>query len=175
MQERRGDATFFDQPLTVVGPRLQSGDAGPKFILTAFNPETYEMSPFGLHDVEGKPVILNVVVSLDTPVCHTQTKRWQQEVDGLPGVEVLTISKDLPFAQQRWKDAEGVSHATLSAYRDDGFAIDYGVLMKELQLLQRSVFIIDAGGLLAYVEYVNEQTQEPDYESALAVARSLAV
>ncbi len=109
----------------------------------------------------------------DTPVCHTQTKRWEAEVESLPGLVILTISKDLPFAQARWKEREGVTHRTLSTYRDERFAADYGVLLKELQLLQRAVFIIDPAGDLVHVEYIQEQTQEPNYQAALEAAQAV--
>jgi thiol peroxidase len=170
-EERPGDATLRGNPVTVLGPRLEPGRKAPEFTLVAFDPKEFAMSPFGSADLRGKTALLNVVVSLDTPVCQTETKRWEREAAALTGVEVLTISKDLPFAQARWKSAEGVGHRTLSAYQDDNFALAYGVLLKEPRLLQRSVFVIGPDGQLRHVEYVKEQTQEPDYDAALAAAR----
>jgi thioredoxin-dependent peroxiredoxin len=171
MQERPGDATLMGNALTVVGTPLRVGDLAPGFTLIDFDPSTFAMSPFGLADLERKTALLNVVVSLDTPVCHKETKRWEDDARALQGVELLTVSKDLPFAQARWKGAEGVTHRTLSAYQDNQFAIDYGILLKEPSLLQRSVFVIGPDGRLKHVEYVKEQTQEPDYVAALTAAR----
>ena len=120
--------------------------------------------------------MLNVVVSLDTPVCHTQTRRCEAERKDLPAdVEILTISKDLPYAQARWKAAEGVTYRTLTAYQDDQFAVDYGVLFKEPRLLQRSMFVIDPDARIKHVEYVRELGKpEPDYETAFEAARRAA-
>jgi thioredoxin-dependent peroxiredoxin len=171
MQERPGDATLMGNALTVVGTPLHVGDLAPSFTLIDFDPSTFAMSPFGLADLGRKTALLNVVVSLDTPVCHKETKRWEDEARALQGVQFLTVSKDLPFAQARWKDAEDVTHRTLSAYQDNQFAIDYGILLKEPSLLQRSVFVIGPDGRLKHVEYVKEQTQEPDYVAALTAAR----
>jgi len=171
MQERTGEATLLGNPLTVVGAQLRAGDQAPDFTLIDFDPQAMSMSGLGPAQLRGTTAILNVVVSLDTPVCHVQTKRFESEVAQIPGVEVLTISKDLPFAQARWKAAEGVSHKTLSAYQDDRFATDYGVLLKEPHLLQRSIFVIGPDGRLRHTEYVAEQTQEPNYAAALDAAR----
>jgi thioredoxin-dependent peroxiredoxin len=175
MQERTGEATLLGNPLTVLGDRLDVGDPAPDFTLVDFDPSTMSMTGFGLEQLRGRTALLNVVVSLDTPVCHRETHRWEDEVRELSGVELITVSKDLPFAQARWKSAEGVGHRTLSAYQDDRFGIDYGVLLKEPHLLQRSVFVIGPDGRLRHVEYVGEQTQEPDYAAALEAARGAQV
>lgn len=172
--ERRGEAALLSNPLTVLGPRLRPGDRAPGFTLTDFDPASFQLKPFSLGELRGKTVLLSVVVSLDTPVCHVETRRWEDETRGIPGVEIITISADLPFAQARWKQAEGVNHRTLSAYRDEHFGIDYGVLVHESRLLQRSVFVIDRDGRLTHVEYVREQTEEPNYEAALEAARRTA-
>jgi thiol peroxidase len=175
MQERTGEATLMGNPLTVLGPQLRVGDAAPDFTLIDFDPKTMAMTGYGLAQLRGTTALLNVVLSLDTPVCHKETHRWEDEARGISGVELLTITKDLPFAQARWKSAEGVTHRTLSAYQDDRFGTDYGVLLKEPRLLQRSVFVIGPDGRLRHVEYVKEQTQEPDYGAALAAARLATV
>jgi thioredoxin-dependent peroxiredoxin len=175
MHERTGEATLLGNPLTVLGDRLGVGDSAPDFTLVDFDPGTMSMGGFGLEQLRGRTALLNVVVSLDTPVCHRETHRWEDEARGLAGVELITVSKDLPFAQARWKSAEGVTHRTLSAYQDDRFGIDYGVLLKEPRLLQRSVFVIGPDGRLRHVEYVSEQTQEPDYAAALEAARAAQV
>jgi thiol peroxidase len=171
MQERPGDATLLGNSLTVLGPRLEPGDLAPDFTLLDFDPATFQLTPFSLGEVHGKTALLSVVVSLDTPVCHIQTRRWEQEAAGVAGAKIITISRDLPFAQARWKQAEGVELRTLSAYQDERFGMDYGVLVKETRLLQRSIFVIGPDGRLAHVEYVREQTEEPDYDAALEAVR----
>jgi thiol peroxidase len=175
MTERTGEATLFGGPLTVVGAQLRAGDPAPDFTLIDFDPKSMAMTGYGLANLRGTTALLNVVLSLDTPVCHKETRRWEDEAANLAGVELLTITKDLPFAQARWKAAEGVGHRTLSAYQNDDFAIAYGVLFKEPHLLQRSVFVIGPDGRLRHVEYVKEQTEEPDYAAALEAARSATV
>jgi thiol peroxidase len=117
--------------------------------------------------------LLNVVNSLDTPVCNIETRRWIGLRGQLPDdVAVLTISMDLPFAQARWTAAEGVSHETLSSHKSERFGRDYGVLIKEWRLLQRAVFVIDRHDRIAYAEYVADQMREPEYEPALEAARA---
>ena len=117
--------------------------------------------------------LLNVVNSLDTPVCHVETHRWEALRADLPeNVRVYTVSMDLPFAQARWQQAESVTHQALSAHRNEQFGRDYGVLIKEWRLLQRAVFVIDADGRIAYAEYVPDQMREPDYDAALSCRSS---
>jgi thiol peroxidase len=171
VRERPGEATLLGDSLTVLGPRLEPGEVAPDFTLLDFDPAIFRFTPFSLGDLHGKTALLSVVVSLDTPVCHIQTRRWEQEAAGVPGAEVITISRDLPFAQARWKQAEGVGLRTLSAYQDERFGLDYGVLVKETRLLQRSIFVVAPDGRLAHVEYVREQTEEPDYDAALEAVR----
>src|SRR5258708_25864046 len=117
-----------------------------------------------LADSANRIRLLNVINSLDTPVCHVETHRWEALRDKLPeDVIVYTISMDLPFAQERWQKAEKVTHAALSAHRSEKFGQDYGLLIKEWRLLQRSVFVIDRHDHIAYTEYVPAQMQEPNY------------
>ena len=128
-----------------------------------------------LADSAGRVRLLNVVNSLDTPVCHVETRRWDALRADLPdGVTVYTISMDLPFAQARWGAAEGVEHQALSAHKGEEFGRDYGVLLKEWRLLQRAVFVIDRDNRIAYAEYVPDQMQEPDYDAAVTAARRAA-
>lgn len=128
-----------------------------------------------LADSAGSVRLLNVVNSLDTPVCHAETRRWEQLRGDLPaGVTVYTVSMDLPFAQARWCGAEGVAHRALSAHKDERFGADYGVLLKEWRLLQRAVFVIDHEGRIAHAEYVADQMREPDYHAAVAAVRAIA-
>jgi thiol peroxidase len=119
--------------------------------------------------------ILASVPSLDTPVCDTETRRFNEEAAKLPGVEILTISMDLPMAQKRWCGAAGVDKVrTLSDYRDRSFGPAYGVLIQELMLNARAVFVLDKDNTIRYVEYVKEVAEQPNYEAALVAARKLA-
>jgi thiol peroxidase len=115
-----------------------------------------------------------VVPSLDTPVCDLQTRRFNQEAARLgPDVQILTISMDLPFAQKRWCGAAGIERVTtLSDHREASFGTAYGVLIKELRLLARAVFVVDKDGVVRYVQIVPELSREPDYEAALAAAKA---
>ncbi len=169
MDERVGGAEEDGQPLTVVGRMLEPGEVAPGFTLDHFDGST--MSSVSLADLAGSVVVLNVLNSVDTPVCDVQTRR----VDRLfPGATVLTVSMDLPFALARWAAAAGVTHAALSSHRSEDFGRDYGVLIKEWRELQRSIFVIDPQGRLTYAEYVPDQNDEPDYDAAVAAVSRLA-
>ncbi len=173
MEERTGEAYELGERLTVAGTKLQPGDAAPDFALDSFDGEA--MQTVRIADSAGSVRLLNVVNSLDTPVCHVETHRWETMRGDLPeNVQVYTISMDLPFAQARWQSAENVTHRALSAHRDEQFGRDYGVLIKEWRLLQRAVFVIDASDHIAYAEYVGDQMHEPDYAAAIAAARRAA-
>lgn len=170
-QERTGEAYEFDERLTVIGPRLGPGEVAPDFSLDHFDGEAIQ--GVTLSDSDGAVRILNVVNSLDTPVCNVETRRWEQLRSSLPeGVVVLTISMDLPFAQARWGQDAGLRHSALSSHRSEEFGRDYGVLIKEWRLLQRAVFVVDGDRRLLHVEYVDDQMTEPDYQAAVDAARS---
>jgi thiol peroxidase len=173
MIERTGEAFEFDEKLTVAGKKLEVGDTAPDFTLDYFNPDSSMMSQVNLSDTAGKVRLLNVINSIDTPVCHVETHRWESSRSNeLPDeVVVYTISMDLPFAQARWNKNENVKHQALSGHRSEKFGQDYGVLLKEWRMLQRAVFIIGRDGKIAYAEYVNDQMQEPQYEPAIEAAR----
>jgi thiol peroxidase len=172
-EERTGEAFEFGEQLTVVGRKLAVGDTAPEFTLDQLEGEA--IKSVRLSDTAGEVRLLNVINSVDTPVCHIETHRWDKlRTDLPPGVVVYTVSMDLPFAQGRWGTGEGVGHALLSAHRDTRFAEDYGVLLKEWRLLQRSVFVIDGAGFLTHVEYVADQMMEPDYDAAVAAVRAVA-
>ncbi|EIA19257.1 thiol peroxidase [Listeria fleischmannii subsp. coloradonensis] len=116
--------------------------------------------------------IISVVPSIDTSVCSQQTRRFNEEASGLENTVVLTVSVDLPFAQKKWCAAEGLENViTLSDHRDLSFGEAYGVVMKELRLLARSVFVVDAAGKIVHAEYVSEGTNHPDYEKAIESAK----
>ena len=166
MVERQGAITMKGNPLTLIGPELKAGDLAPDAVLAANDLSEVKLSSF-----RGKKVIISVVPSLDTPVCDLQTKRFNQEALKLSGVAVLTISKDLPFAQKRWCGAAGASAVkTLSDYRGN-FGETYGVLIKGLGLLARSVFVIDEKGKVTYTQLVKEVTSEPNYDEALKAVK----
>jgi thioredoxin-dependent peroxiredoxin len=172
MRERIGEAFELAEQLTVVGDQLAPGDSAPDFALDHFNPVTQAMETISLRDSAGCVVLLNVINSLDTPVCHIETRRWENlRADLPPDTVVFTISMDLPFAQARWQSAENVSHRSLSAHKNEDFATDYGVLLREWRLLQRAVFVIGRDGNIAYAEYVPDQMREPDYDAAVAAVR----
>jgi thiol peroxidase len=171
--ERIGEAFELGEQLTVVGRRLERGDPAPDFTLDSFDGDA--MHTVRLADSAGSVRLLNVVNSLDTPVCHLETRRWEDlRADLPPDVQIYTVSMDLPFAQARWQSAENVTHRALSSHRDEHFGRDYGVLLKEWRLLQRAIFIIDRNDRIAYAEYVADQMREPDYGAAIAAARQVA-
>ncbi|MHC4471081.1 MAG: thiol peroxidase [Planctomycetota bacterium] len=172
MDERTGVVTFKGGPLTLLGSTPEEGQAAPAFtVRTGLGPDS-EYTP----DTDGGTVrILNVVPSLDTPVCSIQTKRMNEEAGSLPGVKVVTVSADLPPAQARWCGAEGVENVTCASdYFDGSFARGFGLRIKELGVLTRAVFVLDADGTVRYSQIVPEITQEPDYEPVLSAARELA-
>lgn len=162
--------TFKGNPMTLVGPELKVGDAAPDFAVVDGT-----LSAVNLASYQGKVKIISAVPSLDTPVCDTETRRFNQEAAGLPGdVAVLTISLDLPFAQKRWCGAAGIDKViTLSDYRDRSFGLAYGALIDELKLLARAIFVIDRGNVIRYIQFVPEVTQEPDYAAVIAAAKKL--
>src|SRR4030095_1352079 len=158
-------------PVTLVGPEIKAGQAAPDF--TAVD---NALAPVKLSDAQGKVVILSAVPSLDAPVCDTETRRFNTEAGKLPGgVEVWTISMDLPFAQKRWCGAGGATAVkTLSDFRGRGFGPGYGTLVKDgplAGLSARAVFVVGKDGKVAHAEYVKDITQEPNYDAALAAAK----
>ena len=164
MAERSGAITFQGNPLTLVGNEVKAGQKAPDFEVLDNG-----LSPVKLSSFAGKVVVISSVPSLDTPVCDLETRRFNDEAGQLGGdVVILTVSMDLPFAQKRWCGAAGVTHVkTMSDHRDAAFGMAYGVLIKELRLLARAVFVVDKAGTLRYVELVKEVTHEPDYDAAL--------
>lgn len=170
MSERAGAVTFKGAPLTLVGDEVPVGSAAPDFTATAT-----DMSARKLSDYKGKTVVLCSVPSLDTPVCDTQTRKFNEEAAKLgDDVVVLTVSLDLPFAQNRWCGAAGVENIeTLSDYKGNHeYATQYGRMIKELELLARSVAVIDQNGILVHSQLVKEVAEEPDYATALEAAKA---
>jgi thioredoxin-dependent peroxiredoxin len=172
VMERVGEAFELDEQLTILGRQLRVGDLAPDFALESFDPETQAMRVVRLGDTSGRVRLLNVVNSVDTPVCHIETRRWDGLRADLPDEVVLfTISMDLPFAQARWRSTERVGHELLSAHKDEGFGRAYGVFVKEWRLLQRAVFVIDRADRIVYADYVADQMAQPDYDAALTAAQ----
>lgn len=170
MSERTGLITIHGNPLTLLGNPVNVGDRAP-----AFAALDNDLNPKTLADFSGKVLLITSVPSLDTPVCDVETRRFNTDAGKLgANVHMLTISMDLPFAQKRWCAAAGIDHlTTLSDHRDASFGMAWGVLIKELRLLARAVFVVDASGVVKYTELVPEVTHEPNYEAALAAAKAL--
>ncbi|BBO36362.1 thiol peroxidase [Lacipirellula parvula] len=170
---RSGAVTFKGTPLTLAGKALAVGDAAPDFKLHYYKDGLKELT---LADLKGKPTLLSVVPSLDTPVCAIQTKKFNESVAALGDkINAVTVSLDLPFAQARFCGAEGIANMRVgSDYQDRNFGNSYGTLIEELKILSRAIFVLDGAGKVAYVEYVPEVASEPNYEPALAAVKSLA-
>jgi thioredoxin-dependent peroxiredoxin len=171
MNERTGIITIHGSPLTLLGPELKAGDKAPDFVLA-----DNDLGPKSLGDFAGKTLIISAVPSLDTPTCDIETRRFNKEAAALgEDIKILTVSMDLPFAQKRWCGAAGVQAVvTLSDYRSAAFGEAYGILIKELHLLARAVFVVDKTGTIKFVEIVKEVASEPNYEAILNAARAVA-
>jgi thiol peroxidase len=170
MQERAGLVTMKGEPLTLLGNPVKVGDRAPDFVVVANDLSTVNFSSF-----QGKVCIISSVPSLDTSVCSVQTRRFNEQASRLgPEVVTLTISMDLPFAQKRWCHAEDVENLqTLSDHRETSFGGAFGVLIKELRLLARAVFVVDKDGIIRHMQIVNELTNEPDYQPVLSAVQEL--
>ena len=168
-QERQGAVKFKGSPLTLLGPEMKVGAAAPEFHVV-----DQALSPVSWSSLKGNAWLVSVVPSLDTPICDMQTRRFNQEAAKLGNIGVLTVSMDLPFAQKRWCGAAGIDKVkVVSDYQDASFGKAYGVLIKELRLLIRAIFLVDRNGTVRYVEYVPEVTSHPNYDAALAAAGQL--
>lgn len=170
-EERKSAVTFKGNPITLVGPEVKVGDKAPDFKVLA-----NDLSEVTLANSKGKTRVISVVPSLDTPVCDLQTKRFNEEAGKFPkDVVVYTVSTDLPFAQKRWCGASSATNIqALSDHRETSFGTAYGVLIKELRLLSRAVFIVGADDKIQYAEYVKEVTQHPNYDAALNALKAVA-
>jgi thiol peroxidase len=157
-------------PLTLVGHEIKVGDAAPDVELL-----DNDLSPVKLSSYKGKVCIITSVPSLDTRVCDLETRRFNQEAGDLgDDFRILAISMDLPFAQKRWCGAASVDRViTLSDHREASFGKAYGVLIKELRLLARTVFILDREGTVRYIQIVKEITEEPDYDAVLQAVKGI--
>ena len=174
----REAVTFKGNPMTLVGPQLKVGDKAPEFKSHRFTPDKGLFGVSLADAAGGKPTMFSVVPSLDTPVCSTQTQKFNKELAGLAGkVNSYTVSVDVPFCAESF--CNDPTHKidqliSLSDYQERSFGQAYGVLIDELKLLSRSIFVVGKDGKIAYVEYVPEVTQEPNYEKAIAALKTAA-
>lgn len=163
--------TFKGNAMTLNGPEIAVKAAAPSFKVHYADGGIQALT---LDDLKGKPSIISVVPSIDTPVCAIQTKRFNTDLGSLGDkINAVTISRDLPFAQARFCGAEDVKMRVASDYQDHSFGKDFGVEIEELKLLTRAVFVLDADGNVAYKQIVAEVTEEPDYDAAMAALRML--
>lgn len=164
------EITLNGNKFSLSGAELNAGLKAPDFTLAA-----NDLSDVSLKDFKGRVVVLSAVPSLDTPTCSIETARFNKEAGKLGDkVKILTVSKDLPFAQARWCAAQGVKNLqTLSDYKNTSFSQDYGLLIKGLYLLTRAVFVIDGEGVIRYVQFVKEVSNEPDYKAVLDAVNEL--
>ena len=170
MEEHSGIVTMQGNPLTLLGNRVEVGDIAPDVELL-----DNDLSPVEVSSFKGKVCVISSVPSLDTPVCDMETRRFNTEAGDLgEDVVIITISMDLPFAQKRWCGAAGVNKVvTLSDHRDAAFGSAYGVLIKELRLLARAVFVLDKESKIHYIQIVKEVSEEPDYDAVLNEVKKL--
>lgn len=170
MQKKKNVVTMKGKPLTLAGKQVKVGDLAEDFEAVANDLSAVKFSSF-----RGKVCLISSVPSLDTSVCDIQTRKFNEQAKALADdVVVLTISMDLPFAQKRWCGAADVENVrTLSDHRKAQFGNAFGVLIKELRLLARAVFVVNKDGVIRYIQIVDELTNEPDYEAALKAAKEL--
>jgi thiol peroxidase len=168
MEERSGAVTMKGNPLTLLGKQLKVGEPAPDFEAL-----DNDLKPVKLSAYRGKVRVISSVPSLDTPVCDMETRRFNQEAAKLGNnVVILTISMDLPFANKRWCGAAGVDKViTLSDHREAAFGAAYGVLIKELRLLARTIFVVDKEGMIRYIQLVKEIAKEPDYDAVISAVK----
>jgi thiol peroxidase len=169
--EERQTTQMNGNDITLQGPQLRVGDQAPDFMALDI-----DLMPKSLEDYEGKIKFISAVPSLDTGVCDSHTKKLNEfAADFSEDVALLTISMDLPFAQKRWLNATGSSRVELlSDHRLANFGEEYGILIKELRLLNRSIFIVDRDNIIRYLEIVQENHNHPDYGSALEALKSIS-
>jgi thiol peroxidase len=169
MKTRNTTVQWGGNPVALAGDEVKVGQKAPDFNVTG-----NDMKPVTLKDTHGKVRIFCSVPSLDTGVCDTETRRFNTEAGKLPGVEVWTVSMDLPFAQKRWCGAAGVSAVkTVSDHKTASFGENWGVLEPSRRLLCRAVFVVDADDAVKYVEYVQNVGTEPNYDAAIAATKAI--
>jgi thiol peroxidase len=170
---RSGAVTFKGNPLTLAGQAVEVGKPAPDFKLHYF--ADGGLKTITPADLKGKPTLLSVVPSLDTPVCQMQTKKFNEQIAGLGDkINAVTVSLDLPFAMNRFCGAESIKNMRVgSDYQDRTFGKNWGMLIEELKILARGVFVLDKDGKVVYAEQVKEVASEPNYEPALAAIKKL--
>jgi thiol peroxidase len=164
MEERSAAVSLHGNPLTLMGTVLNVGDTVPDIEVLDNDLNAVKFSSF-----KGKICVISAVPSLDTPTCDMETRRFNETASQLgDDVVILTVSTDLPFAQKRWCGAAGVDKViTLSDHREAVFGSAFGVLIKELRLLSRSIFVVDRDGVIQYIQHVKELSEEPDYDAVI--------
>ncbi len=168
--EKRQETAMGGKPVTLLGKKLNTGDKAPDFVALK-----QDLTPFTLKEVSEKIKIVSAVPSVDTGVCELQTKRFNEEASKLKDIAILSISMDLPFALGRFCAIQGIDKVMmLSDHKNASFGEAYGVLIEELRLLNRSIFVLDENNIIRYMEIVAENTNHPDYESALKAVKNLA-
>lgn len=169
---RSGAVVFKGNPMTLVGEAVAVGQQGPDFKLHYFDGEMRSLTP---KDLQGKPTIISVVPSLDTPVCQTQTKKFNEQLGALgDSINALTVSMDLPFAMNRFCGAENITRLrSVSDYQDRSFGTNWGMLIDELKILARGTFVLDPNGKVVYSETVKMVGDEPHYDEALAALKGM--
>jgi thiol peroxidase len=167
---RSGAVTFKGAPLTLAGNEIKIGQPAPDFKLHYFEGGLKELK---LSDLRGKPTLLSVVPSLDTPVCAMQTKKFNESLGELGDrINAITVSLDLPFAQNRFCGSENIKNIrAASDYQERNFGKSYGTLIEELKILSRAIFVLDKDGKVVHAEYVPEVASEPNYDTALAALK----
>jgi thioredoxin-dependent peroxiredoxin len=171
---RSGAVTFKGNPLTLAGEAVTVGQQAPDFTLHYF--EAGSMKTIKPADLKGKPTILSVVPSLDTPVCATQTKKFNEQLGSYGDrINAITVSLDLPFAQNRFCGGENIKNIRCASdYQDRTFGKNWGMLIDELKILARGTFVLDKDGKVVHAQQVKEVTEEPDYDAALKALKGVA-
>jgi len=171
--ERFGIMKFKGKDATVVGEDLKPGESAPEFTVQTLDWGTFH----GLADTAGKVRIISAVLSLETETCDRETRRFNLEAAALSkDIAILVISTDLPYTQKRWCGAAGVDQVSvLSDHMSADFGVKYGVLIKEVRVLRRAVFVVDRAGILVYVAYMPALGEEPNYAEVLDAARAALV
>ena len=161
--------TFLGKPVTLAGQAVAVGSTAPDFTLT-----TTDLTKKSLSDFADKVKVISIIPSIDTGICSTQTRTFNQTLSDFDDTVVITVSKDLPFAQARWCGAQGLENAVmLSDYVDSSFGKAYGVLMEEWQLLARAVLVLDKENKVVYTEYLDNVNSEPNYDKAIEAVKAL--
>ncbi len=166
--ERAGAITFKGNPQTLLGPELKPGDAAPEANLIAPDISGVKL----LESTAGKVRLVSVVLSLDTGICDTQTRKFEEELAKHPNLAVITVSMDLPFNQKRYCGAAGVKQTVLSDHKYGEFGKLYGILVKELRMHGRAVFVIGSDNKIVYAGYNKEIGEAPNFDAALAALQT---